>query len=188
MKIRINLSSEPFRRDRPIIVASATVASMLVVLLVVLTWLAVAERNRAKEARVELAKVDARLRALNTEQNKLEAVLQNPQDAAVLDRSIFLNLLLLRKGVSWTRIFADLEKVVPYNVRLVSIRPQLNGPNDLLLEMVLGAQSPEPVIDLLMKMESSPIFGNTTMHTSQPPTQNDPLYKFRVSVNYAQKL
>jgi hypothetical protein len=73
-------------------------------------------------------------------------------------------------------------------VRLVSIRPQLNGTNDLLLEMVLGAQSPEPVIDLLMKMESSPIFGNNTIHNSQPPTQNDPFYKFRVSVDYAQKL
>jgi type IV pilus assembly protein PilN len=73
-------------------------------------------------------------------------------------------------------------------VRLVSIRPQLNGTNDLLLEMVFGSQSPEPVIDMLIKMESSPIFGNNTIHTSQPPTQNDPFYKFRVSVDYAQKL
>jgi len=188
MKVRINLSSEPFRRDRPMIVASATVAGMLAVLLIVLISLAVAERNRAKEARQALAKVDAQLRALNIDQNKLEAMLRNPQDAEVLDHSIFLNSLLLKKGISWTRIFADLEKVIPYNVRLVSIRPQLNGTNDLLLEMVLGSQSPEPVIDMLTKMESSPIFGNNVIHTSQPPTQNDPFYKFRVSVDYAQKL
>ncbi len=40
----------------------------------------------------------------------------------MLERSLFLNTLIERKAISWTKIFADLEKVLPYNVRLVSVR------------------------------------------------------------------
>jgi len=39
-----------------------------------------------------------------------------------MERSLFLNALIDRKAISWTKLFADLEKVVPYNVRLVSVR------------------------------------------------------------------
>jgi type IV pilus assembly protein PilN len=96
--------------------------------------------------------------------------------------------LLQRKGISWTRIFSDLEKVMPHNVRLVSVRPQLNGPNDLLLDMEVGAQSSEPVVELMMHLEGSPLFGSTTIHSWRPPSQSDPLFRYRVSVTYAQKI
>jgi hypothetical protein len=99
-----------------------------------------------------------------------------------------VNTLIQRKGISWTRIFNDLEKVMPHDVRLVSVRPQLNGPNDLLLEMDLGAPSPDSVVNFLMQLESSPLFGSTTIRSSRPPSQTDPLYRYTVSVSYAQKL
>ena len=85
--------------------------------------------------------------------------------------------------------FADLEEVMPGNVRLIQVRlPQINSQNEVLLDMVVGAQSPAPVIDFLKKLQESPRFGPATVHNSVPPTDNDPLYRYRVSVNYAQKL
>ena len=66
------------------------------------------------------APVEGRSRA---EQAKLDAVLRKPENAQVLDRSVLLNSLLYRKGISWTKIFADLEKMLPHNVRVISIRP-----------------------------------------------------------------
>jgi len=54
--------------------------------------------------------------------------------------------------------------------------------------MVVGAQSPDPVIELLKRLERSPTFGATSLLSSSPPTQNEPLYRYRVSVSYAQKL
>ena len=50
---------------------------------------------------------------MTAEQAQLDAVLRKPENAEVLERSVFLNALLVRKGISWTRIFADLEKVLP---------------------------------------------------------------------------
>jgi len=54
--------------------------------------------------------------------------------------------------------------------------------------MVVGSQSPEPVITFLKQLQASPRFGPATVHNSAPPTDNEPLYRYRVSVNYAQKL
>jgi type IV pilus assembly protein PilN len=100
---------------------------------------------------------------------------------------VFLNELLLRKGISWTRIFADLEKVVPYNVRVIQIHPTVDAQNRIVLDMQLGAESPEPVIALL-KTLAQPPFGNPEPRLQTAPTQAEPLYKYRVNVQYVQKL
>jgi len=188
MTIPINLASEPFRRDRPMIIASASVGVLLALLLAVLVWLAMAERDNAGQSRELIARSDGQLRTMATEQAKLEAVLRRPENAEVLDRNRFVNELLLRKAISWTRIFSDLEKVVPHNVRLISVRPQLTINNELLLDMQVGAQSSEPVLRLLRELEASPLFGTTAMHNWLPPSQSEPLYRYSVSVSYAQRL
>ena len=188
MRLNVNLASEPFRKDRPLVIGSFVVGGMLVVLLITLVSLAVSERNRARESREAIAKLEQSLKAVADEQAKHEAVLRKPENAEVIDRSLFLNALILRKGVSWTRIFADLENVTPHNVRLISVRPQINRENDMLLDMVVGSQSAEPVLNFLMQLEGSNLFGSTTIHNMLPPSQSDPLYRYRVSVNYAQKL
>lgn len=188
MKIAINLASEPFRRDRPMIIGSYVVGLMLLALLIVMLTLAYREREQTRETRELIAKAQTQLQTIAAEQAKLEATMRQPQNAEVLERSVFVNTLLQRKGVSWTRIFEDLEKVIPYNVRVISVRPQLNGPNDLLLDMVVGATQSESVINLLMALEGSPVFGTTTVHNTLPPSQTDPLFRYRVSVTYAQKL
>ena len=100
---------------------------------------------------------------------------------------MFLNALLLRKGISWTRIFADLEKVLPYNVRIIQIHPTVDSQNQVSLDMQVGAESPVPVIELLKSMASPP-FSNPEWSVQQAPTQSEPLWRYRVSVQYAQKL
>ena len=54
--------------------------------------------------------------------------------------------------------------------------------------MIVGSATPEPVIQLIQKLEGSRAFGATSVLSSQPPSQNEPLYRYRVSVSYAQKL
>jgi len=58
----------------------------------------------------------------------------------------------------------------------------------LLLDMEVASQNGEAVVPFIMNLEKSPMFGSTTMHSSRPPSQTDPQFKYRVSVTYAQKL
>ena len=187
MRIPINLASEPFRKDRPMLIASGVCAVVLTGLLGLLVFLIGSDRSRLGDTRQQVDRLNKELAALSTEQAKLDATLRQPVNASILERSLLLNTLVERKSVSWTRIFADLEAVMPRNVRLIQVRlPQIDTRNQVLLDMVVGAQGPVPVIGFLKQLQSSPRFGPATLHNSVPPSDNEPLYRSRVSVNYAQ--
>ena len=182
MKIPINLASQPFRRDRPLIFASVAVGVLLLVTLGTLISLAVTDRAQLADTWRNIDQLNRQIRKISAEQATLDAVPRQPDNAEVLERSVFLNALLYRKGISWTRIFADLEKTLPHNVRIISIRPFVNAQNQITLDMNVGSETPEPVIDLLKALETSPLFGSAYLHSSLPPSQTEPRYRARVSV------
>ena len=187
MRIHVNLATEPFRKDRPILVASAALAVLLLILLGVQTFLIVSERDQAKEAREAVNRLEDEIARLDSEQAQLDGVLRQTENAEVLARSVFLNTLVDRKSISWTRIFADLEAIKPYNVRLVQVRlPQIDSRNEITLDMVIASQEAGPIIEFLKRLQNSPKFGDLTIHTNLSPSQNEPLYRCRVSVPYAQ--
>jgi len=189
LRIPVNLASEPFVAARRVVAGAVAAAVLLTASLVLLVSLSLVESGQADEMRRTISKLEAQSQSLAAERARLEQVLRRPENAVVLERNLFLNELLYAKGISWTRLFGDLEQVLPYNVRLVSIRPQITGQNNqVLLDMVVGAQSEQPVIDFLVRLEQSPRFGRTTPHNRMPPTQSEPLLRWRFSVNYQQDL
>ena len=188
MKFPINLASQPSRKDRPILFASTMVGVLLVAALGILIALIVADRKESADTRRVINRLDEQVKRAALEQVRLDAILRQPDNAEVLERSMFLNTLLYRKSISWTRVFEDLEKTLPPNIVVINIRPQVVSESRVYLEMTVGAESPEPVIDLLRRLESSEVFGATTMYSFVPPSQSERLYRYRVSVNYAQKL
>lgn len=189
MKIPINLASEPFRRDRPMFAASGACGVALLALFGVLIFLIVSSRGRVRDTRTSVDRLTAEMGSIQAEQARLDQFLRRPDNAVVLERSVMLNTLVERKSISWTKIFSDLEGVMPYNVRLIQVRlPQINSHREVSLDMTVGAQDPAPVIDFLKRLQESPLFGPVTLHSSTPPSQNQPLYQYRVSVDYGQKL
>jgi Tfp pilus assembly protein PilN len=187
MKIPLNLATQPFRRDRPMLIASALVAVLLLGSLGVLTNIAISDRREVKNTRVVLDRISAQIARAGQEEGKLDAAMRQPGNEEVLDRSVLFNALIRRKAISWTMIFEDIEKVLPPTVRIVSIRPQMNARNQVALDLVVAASSPQPVIGFMAKLEGSDVFGQVVGSGFAPPTENDPFYRFRLSVNYAQK-
>jgi Tfp pilus assembly protein PilN len=189
MRIPINLATEPFRRDRGQLLLSGICGVVLVGLLGVMVLLILTERDRLKETRVAVENLNTELRKISAEQAQVDATMRQPANAEVLQRSLLLNALVERKSISWAKIFADLESVLPNNVRLIQVRlPQITSRNEVSLDMEVGTKDPDEVVTFLKNLEKSPLFGPTTNSRATPPTQNEPLYRYRVTVNYAQKL
>jgi len=189
LRIPINLATEPFRRDRPMLAGSAAIAILLGLLLIFQMVRIVSEHRQAADIRIAIDQENAQIRAIGAQQAKLNATLRKPENAEVLERSLFLNTLIDRKAISWTKIFGDLEKVMPYDVRLLSVRlPAVNSNNRVLLDMVVGAKDVKPILELFKRLEASPQFGNASVQTSTPPSQTDPFYRYHVMVSYAQRL
>lgn len=189
MRVPINLASQPFRADRPFIATGTILAVILTLLLGFLVMLIYQQHNLMRDARADVEQLEKKLASLQKETGSFETTIRRPDNAFVLERNAMFNTLIGRKGISWTRIFADLERVMPGNVRLISVRlPQINRENRVTLDMFVGASEQAPILDLLKRLEASPVFGATTVHSFQPPSQNEPLYRYRVSVSYAQQL
>ncbi len=188
MRIPINLASQPFRRDRPMLLASAVVSAALMMTLALLAYLALLDRAQLQSLRGEVNGLESRLRVAQAEQTRLDAVLRQPENASVLERSVFLNDLIYHKAISWSRMFADLEKTAPYNVRITALHPTINSRNQVMLDMTAASDQPEGIEDLLKALEASPIFGYVYQHSTLPPTQAEPQYRSRITVPYDQKL
>jgi len=188
MKIPINLASQPFRRDRPILVGSAVVCLLLVATLGVLSSLILMDRAQLADVRTDVSRLDRSLRQAAAEQAALDAVLRQPDNAEVLERTVFLNGLLYRKGISWTKILVDLGHTLPPNVRITNIRPFVNKDNKVTLDMQVAAETPAAVIEFLKALESSSLFDSVSAPSSLAPTQAEPNYRARLTVNYAQRL
>jgi Tfp pilus assembly protein PilN len=189
MKIPINLASEPFRRDRAMLVASIAVSLLLVATLGALVSLILTDRAQMADVRHDIDRLTREIRRQSAEESRLAAVLNQSENAEVLERSMFLNTLLYRKGISWTKIFADLETVVPYNVKIAQIRPTVNSQNQVVLDMLVASEAPAPATAFMKAMENSPLFGSVEIHNQMTPNPpGEPLWRYRLTVNYAQKL
>ena len=60
---------------------------------------------------------------------------------------------------------------MPYNVKVTSIRPSVDGRNQVTLNMTVATETPAAYMNLLMALEKSPLFGEVTepqRHASQP--------------------
>lgn len=187
-RIPINLASEPFRKDRAATLLAVTFSAVLLVLLGVQVFLILSARASAAENRDAVAMLQAQLSSAAAEQARAEAVLREPMNAEVLQQSVLLNALVERKSISWSRLFADIEGVLPQNVRLVQVRlPQVNSRNEVTLDMEVGARDASDAIAFTKRLQESPLFGPATLFRADPPTQNEPLYRYRLTVSYGQK-
>ncbi len=189
IRIPVNLATEPFRRDRPMVVGAAAIGILLLFVLGLQGMLIWSERNQAADTRLLLERLNTQMRKITAEQRTLDVTLGQPANAEVLERSLFLNLLIEHKAISWTKLFADLEKVMPPDVRLITVRlPQVDAHSHVWLDMTVAAKEPAPVLELVKRLETSPQFSGEQLMTGLPPSQTEPFLRYRLTVSYAQKL
>jgi hypothetical protein len=189
VRIPINLASEPFRRDRPMLVGSSVCAVLLIALLALQVMLIRGNRVQASDVRIGVSQLTRQFASVDAEQAKFEQDLKRPGNAEVFQRSVLLNALVDRKSISWTRIFADLEHVKPYNVRVISIRlPKIHSRQEVSLDMTVGMDTWDPSQDFFDALQASPRFGPVVLQSWEPPSLNQKLYEYHFTVEYGQKL
>jgi len=192
--ISINLASDPFRRERADNLTFALICGVLLCSLVGLVGFILHARAQASDLRRQIATEETQLADLHRQQGQYSAVLTKPENAGTFATSVFINQIIARRGVSWTRVFQDLGTVMPTNVRLLAIRlPQVDSEDEnrasrVELDMVVGTTQPEAIIGLFKNLQKSGLFGAASLVSQNPPDHNDPLYKYRVTVPYDQKL
>jgi len=119
----------------------------------------------------KIADLQAKIAERDQERTRAEALLNQPQNRTMRDRSQYLNELITRKAFSWTKAFMDLEKVMPPKLHVVSIAPELNEDNQLAIKMVVAGDSSDRAIELARRMEGSQHFRDTRIESQQTNPQ-----------------
>jgi type IV pilus assembly protein PilN len=127
----------------------------------VLLYMVLAGWVAARKDRSLIAQREQQIAARDQEKEKAEAILNLPENRSTRDRSLFLNDLFRRKAFSWTRVFEDLERVMPARLHLISIQPATNADKQLEFKLVVAGESRERALELVRKMESSQRFQQT---------------------------
>ncbi len=158
MKLDLNLSTQPFPAYRLINIA---LVAVLVVLAVVSGWqargfiryskLARSIRTQEQESRVEAE-------ALGKQVAELESRIDRPESAAKLREIDFLNHLILRKSLSWTKLFGILEEMVPESVHLTSLAPDIGQNGTVTIRLGIRGRSIADVTKFVERVEQSPLF------------------------------
>jgi len=175
MRIDINLASQPYEDSRRFWTYWGTGLALLVIATGMLVFLAVTGFMNARRDRQQISNLGSKLAAFSQEKNHAESMLNQPQNRVIRDRSRFLNELFERKAFSWTRVFEDLERVMPAHLHVISIHPDLStdkNENNMQIKLVVGGDTREQALDLVRKMESSKRFKQTKIDSERFATEN----------------
>jgi type IV pilus assembly protein PilN len=102
--------------------------------------------------------LEAQIQERDDERAQAQAFLDQAANRSTRDQSQFLNGLIQRKAFSWTRVFEDLEQVMPSNLHVVSLRPELNDQGQVELDMKVVGDRREAAVELVHRMEGSKHF------------------------------
>jgi len=158
MRLNVNLASQPYEAARRFAVQWGSIIAVLSLVTIGLVGIAVSGYMRSRPVIKQRHELEAKIAELDREKRMAEDKLNLPANRDTRDKSRFLNTLIARKAFSWTQVFAELEKLMPARVHVVSIRPDFTPNNQLQIHLEAIGDTREKANDLVRQLEKSPAF------------------------------
>src|SRR3954464_15671502 len=157
MRYDINLARRPYIDARRFYSRWTAILLPLFLLAAVLVGFAVHAVVSSREVAHGVRQVESEIAQLDQQKARAEEVMNRPENRDTREKSHFLNQAIARKAFSWTRVFEELERVVPPRVWVVSIRPEVKN-DQVRLMLTVAAPSRGSAVELLQRMEASESF------------------------------
>jgi Tfp pilus assembly protein PilN len=163
-QFNLNLSTRPFKPYRA---ANLGLFALLLVLVVISAQQAKAAASRERESK-------AREQAdfLTGQLTLLDKKMASGNAAAKLAEVEQLNQLLVRKSFSWTRLLANLEKVTPDDVRIISLHPVADAEGRIILNMHISGRTINDATTFLRALEDSKMFTDVVLAVEEKTDPN----------------
>ena len=155
MRLDINLATHPYEDAREFWVRWGLGVGVLAALTLFLLGVTVNDWGKAGRDRREIAQLQVQIVERDSERAEYQAELDKVANRSTRDQSQFLNGLIQRKAFSWTRVFEELELVMPSSLHVVSLHPALNDQNQMELEMRVVCETRAAAVELVHRMEGS---------------------------------
>jgi len=170
MRIDINLATQPYEDARRFWFRWGGAMTALSIVTLVLVYISVMGAVNARKDENLIREAERQIAERDQEKANAQALMNLPQNSSTRDRSQFLNDLFYRKAFSWTKVFEELEEVMPPGLHVVSIHPELAPDSDVEIRLVVAGESRERALELVRKMESSQHFQQTQIQAESSQT------------------
>ena len=171
MKVHLNLAIRPLRRYRSFKVFVGATGAIVVLLCAMLSWHVYHMRKSASVLRVTAERTARDINQLESERQQLENFFSQPENAKLHERAAYVNTILDARSFNWTRMFMDMEKVLPEGVRVLKIEPKQTA-SQAAVRLTIGAANEECKRKFLAALEQSDAFSHlqlSSVHADQQP-------------------
>jgi Tfp pilus assembly protein PilN len=172
MKVRLNLATAPLENNRRFIAGASLLGALGLAAFLVLSVHTIYTWRVNRAVRAEISNYQNNIHLLEQQQSALRAYFQMPQTRGVTERAAFLNALIEQRSFPWTKVFMDLEHLLPTGVRVVTIAPKMEK-GVVEITLVVGAASDEAKLKFLKALEESKEFSGVELKQEQRPNKSN---------------
>jgi hypothetical protein len=158
--LRANLSTRPFYNERGVHGVLGFTA-LIVALLTIFNVSQIVTLSRRQSslgeqaAAAETGAAESRARAVKTRQ-----AVNASQIDAIANAAREANTVIGQRLFSWTELLNHLEKTLPENVRIASLRPRVERDGAIIVQMTLTGRSLEDISEFINRLEQSAPFSD----------------------------
>jgi len=174
MRLGINLATHPYEDPRQFWTRWGSGIGALALFTLLLIGWTMRSWTDAGRDRHYIGELQEKIAKRDQERAEAQAFLDMVSNRSTRDQSQFLNSLIRRKAFSWTRVFEDLEQVMPQNLHVVSLRPEFNEQNEMQLDMRVVGDNRLAAVELVQHMEGSKHFQGALLAQEAPSSDTGP--------------
>lgn len=185
MRERPNLAARPFVDRRPVLLASALLAGAALALSAVTVGEFVTARGEERALAVRLRELEQRRGEAAARARELDAELKSVRWKELERETATLRTIVAARNLSWSLLLRDLERSLPWDVRLVTVSPQVREGGSCEVTVVGYASGRAAWLALLGRLFASERFSNPIPVAEEAPGPTNALgHKFQIKVMY----
>lgn len=179
-----NLATRPFLNTRPVWLVAAAAGFLALILIGFNLRLYLVANRHLDDETTKRDGLELRYSALATEVKEDVDVLEKVPWRSLKGRVDATNLILREHSFSWLEMLDDIERVMPYDLRLTRIAPTV-GSDEVTLSLEAVARNRDAMLEFLDNLIADPRFENATPATEKTPEETElTTYVLSVRVTY----
>lgn len=185
MKQRPNLASSPLLDVRPVLVVGVALALVAVVLTAISLGGFIRARGTEKAAARALLRLQARRSELATKVENNNRKLAGVGWKALQAETVAMQEVVARRTLVWSQLLAEFERLLPWDIRLLSIAPTIDKNGSVLIGLSGVAASREAWLKLVALLFVDRKFSEPLPTAEEAPSATGGQgYRFSLTVRY----
>lgn len=179
--LHLNLAREPWRDTRPLWLTVGILTAAIILLMIANAHAAYRYFVETEETRARIAEVRAEAAEAAVAADENEKRLADTNQRLVDARVEFVNSRIRERAFSWSQLLDHLERVLPDEVKISALQPNVPDEGPVRLQMNLVAKNQQGFVDTVENLFTDSYF-DQPVPTSE--SSRDGLVYFTLSVEY----